>query len=80
MINISIWNCFLAFQGNLYISPNYESDKYQSRNLENRKVINRECKLKLHNKYRDVTGSKESTDVIPKARVGNTDMQSLKLR
>ena len=80
MINISIWDCFCASQGNLYISPNNKSDKYQSRNWENRRVINLERKLKLHNKYRHIIGSKKSTDVNPRAREGSTVGQSLKLR
>lgn len=79
MIHISIWDCFCASQGNLYISPNKESDKYQPRNWENKRVINLECKLKLHNKYRHIIGSKKSIDVNPRAREGSTVRQSLKL-
>ena len=78
MINVSIWNCFLAFWRDLYISQNYDPDKYQSRNWETRKITNVWCKLKLNNKYKDITGSKESTDVKWKARAGSTDIQSLR--
>jgi hypothetical protein len=49
----------------IYVFPNPE--KNQSRNLEN-------------NQHRDITGSKESTDVKSRGRAGNADTRSRRLR